>query len=139
MKRLFIICITILTSLSCSNDDDGINGVDYNFEFIPIEDVVIPEEFVLGNIYQIDVTYYRPSNCHAFHDFYYVPDEEERTVAVINIVYDHSGCEPIEDELVEVSFDFKAVYNQIYVFKFWQGEDENGEDIFLTYEIPVIE
>ena len=137
MKRLFFICIVILSFWSCSVDDD--NEVNYNFEFTPIEDVVIPEEFVLDSIYQIDVTFYKPTTCHVFHDFYYVADNEKRTVAVINMVYDNSGCEPLEDELVEVSFDFKAVYNQTYVFKFWQGEDEAGEDIFLTYEIPVIE
>ncbi len=139
MKRLFFICIAILTFWSCSVDDDSVNGVEYNFEFIPIEDVVIPDSFVLGATYQIDVTYFRPTTCHAFHDFYYVADEEERTVAVISVVYENSNCEPLEDELVEVSFDFKVVYDHTYVFKFWQGEDEAGEDIFLTYEIPVVE
>ncbi len=138
MKKLFFICITILTFWSCSVDDDS-NNVNYNFEFIPIEDVVIPEEFVLDSVYQIEVTYYRPSNCHSFHDFYYVAEENERTVAVINLVNDDSDCEPLEDELVEKSFDFKAVYDQTYIFKFWQGEEDNGEDIFLTYEIPVVD
>ena len=138
MKRLFYICIAILTFWSCSLDDDN-NGIEYNFEFIPIEDVVIPEEFILDETYQIDLTYFRPTTCHSFHDFYYVPDQEERTVAVINQVFDNSGCQPLEDELIEVSFDFKAVYSQIYVFKFWQGENEAGEDIFLTFEIPVID
>ncbi len=138
MKRLVFICIAILTFWSCNVDEDG-DVVDYNFEFIPIEDVVIPDSFALGEIYQIDVSYYRPTTCHAFHDFYYVADEEERTVAVINIVYDHSDCQPLEDELVEVSFDFKAVYSQIYEFKFWQGENETGENIYLTYQIPVID
>ena len=136
MKRIIFICITILTFLSCSIDDDSIS---YNFEFIPIEDVVIPEAFVLDSIYQIDVSYYRPTTCHGFHDFYYVAEENQRTVAVINIVYDGSNCDTLENQLVEKTFDFKVVYNHTYVFKFWQGEDENGEDVFLTYEIPVIE
>ena len=139
MKRLFFFCIAILTFWSCSVDDNSVNGVEYNFEFIPIEDVVIPDSFVLGETYQIDVMYFRPTTCHTFHDFYYVADEEERTVAVINTVYENSGCETLEDVLVEKSFDFKAVYNQTYKFKFWQGEDEIGGDIYLTYEIPVVD
>lgn len=136
MKRFFFIYLTIITFLSCSVDDDSI---DYNFEFIPIEEVGIPESFNLGETYQIDLTYYRPTTCHAFHDFYYVANENQRTVAIINIVYDNSNCEPLEDELMEVSFDFKAIYNQTYMFKFWQGEDDNGDDIYLIYEVPVIE
>ena len=140
MKRLLFICIAILTFWSCSIDDDGgVGTVDYNFEFIPIEEVVIPDSFVFGETYEISVSYFRPSSCHTFHDFYFVAEEEVRTVAVINVVYDHSDCEPLEDELVEASFDFKVIYDQIYEFKFWQGEDETGEDIFLTFEIPVIE
>ncbi len=138
MKKLFFICITILTLWSCSIDDDS-NNVNYKSEFIPIEDVVIPEEFVLDSVYQIEVTYYRPSNCHSFHDFYYVAEENERTVAVINIVYDVSDCEPLEDELVEKSFDFKAIYDQTYIFKFYQGEDEEGFDQYLIIEVPVVE
>ncbi len=122
MKRLFFICITLLTLWSCSLDDNSID-----FEFIPIEDVVIPESFTLGEVYQIDVTYYRPTTCHAFHDLYYVAEENQRTVAVINIVYDNSNCQPLNDELIETSFNFNVVYDQTYVFKFWQGMDENGD------------
>ena len=141
MKRLVFICLAILTLTfwSCSLDDDSVGTVDYNFEFIPIEEVVIPDSFVFGETYEISVSYFRPTTCHAFHDFYFVAEDEERTVAVINIVYDNSDCEPLEDELVEAYFDFKVIYDQIYEFKFWQGEDETGEDIFLTFEIPVIE
>ena len=54
--------------LSCSLNDD--NRVNFDFDYVPIEEVSIPEEFVLGEIYQIEITYYRPSTCHDFHDFY---------------------------------------------------------------------
>lgn len=137
MKKLFLLCFTLMMFLSCSVDNDS--GVNFDFEFIPIEEVSIPEEFVLGEIYQINVTYNRISTCHDFHDFYYVPNGNERTVAVINVVYDYSDCDMLEDQLIEKSFDFKAVYNQIYIFKFWQGEDENGNDVYLTYEVPVVD
>ena len=124
------------TVWSCDVDDDY---VDYNFEFIPIENVVIPESFNLGDTYQISMTYFKPTSCYAFHDFYYASEGNERTVAVINVVFESSNCVALEDEPVEVFFNFIAKYNQTYVFKFWQGEDENGEDIFLTYEVPVVE
>lgn len=136
MKRLLFLCIILITVWSCSIDNDG---TEYSFEFIPIEGVTIPEEFKLDSVYQIDVTYYRPTSCHGFHDFYYVAEGFERSVAVINIVYDNSSCEPLNDQLIEKSFNFHAIYDQTYVFKFWQGEDETGEDVYLTYEVPVVE
>jgi len=94
---------------------------------------------VQGETYDITVTYYRPSTCHIFHDFYYLKDGATRTIAVINAVNNSSNCEDAEDELVEVSFEFIAVYNQVYIFKFWQGEDENGNDVYLIYEVPIVD
>jgi len=138
MKKLFLLCFTLLTFLSCSIDDVN-NDINYNFEFIAIEDVIIPSTFVQGETYDITVSYYRPSTCHAFHDFYYLKDGATRTIAVINAVNNSLNCEDIEDELVEVSFQFIAVYNQVYVFKFWQGEDENGNDVYLIYEVPIVD
>lgn len=137
MKKLFLLCFTLLSFLSCSIDND--NDAVLDFEFIPIEDVTIPDAFVQGETYDVIMSYYRPSNCHVFHDFYYLKNGYFRTVAIINAVNNNTDCESFENELVEVSFEFIVVYNQIYVFKFWQGEDANGDDIYLTYEIPVID
>lgn len=122
---------------SCNIEDD--DYVNIESEFIPIENVELPLSFELGETYQIKVFYYRPTSCHVFHDFFYNADGVERTVAVVNLVYDLDDCENLNNELVERSFNFSALYNQVYTFKFWQGEDENGEDIYLIYEVPVLE
>lgn len=136
MKKLVLICFSLLFLASCSNNDDYL---DYYFEFMPIESISIPEEFILGQVYTISYTYYRPTSCHGFHDLYYYAENNQRTVAVINIVFEDTNCEVLTDELLERSFNFKPLDYQTYLFKFWQGEDENGEDIYLTYEIPVVE
>jgi len=78
-----------------------------------------------------------------FYDLYYVAHSNIRTIAVINKVITSNGnivCENLTNELEEKSFNF--VVNQNggnYVFKFWQGEDENGEDIYLVFEVPVVQ
>lgn len=136
MKRLILVCFSLMMFWSCSNDDDYLN---YYYEFMPIESIELPEQFILGQVYNINYTYYRPSTCHGFHDLYYYADSNERTVAVINIVYEDNNCEPLTDELIERSFNFKPLDYQTYVFKIWQGEDEYGEEIYLTYEIPVVQ
>ncbi len=117
----------------------GDDTPDYSFEVLPIESVVIPDEFTLGETYPITVAYFRPTNCHAFKEFYYLRENNERTVAPINYVLNNDNCETIEDDLVEATFNFLVTSNGSYIFKFWQGEDDNGDDQYLTIEVPVID
>lgn len=137
MKKLLLICFGFIALNSCTIDDDS--GSNYDYEFLPIESVDIPEEFIFGETYSINYTYYRPSTCHSFFDLYYHVENNQRIVAVINIVYDQSDCELLNEELMERSFNFTVLDQQTYVFKFWQGQSETGEDLYLTYEVPVVE
>ena len=69
MKRLIILSLTLILFASCSLKDDGI---DYTLDILPIESVDIPDTFTLGETYPITVSYFRPSTCHAFKEFYYL-------------------------------------------------------------------
>ena len=135
MKRILVLCLILLLA-SCSINDDGTN---FSFEVLPVESVDIPDEFELGEIYPITISYLRPSTCHAFKEFYYLKENNERTVAPINYVFENNNCDDLEDDLTEATFDFIVTSNGSYIFKFWQGEDTNGEDQYLTIEVPVIE
>ncbi|MDO5971972.1 hypothetical protein Q4Q35_19395 [Flavivirga aquimarina] len=136
MKKFFVFCFAALLFASCSLDDDGAN---YSFEILPVDSVDIPDEFTLGETYPITVSYLRPSTCHAFKEFYYLKENNERTVAPINYVFESNDCNTLDDELVEETFNFIVTSNGSYIFKFWQGEDTDGEDQYLTIEVPVIE
>jgi hypothetical protein len=136
MKRLIFISLTLILFTSCSIND---NNNDYNLdlEVLPIESVDIPETFTLGETYPITVSYLEPSTCYSFKEFYYVKNNNERTVAVINYVAQNDNCTDLEDELVEATFNFIVTSNGSYIFKFWQGVDENDEDQFLIIEVLV--
>ncbi|WP_406685373.1 hypothetical protein N1F78_06520 [Seonamhaeicola sp. MEBiC1930] len=136
MKRVIILCLTLMAFFSCSVNDDGAN---YSFEILPVESVEIPSEFVLGETYPITISYFTPSTCYAFNDFYYLKELNERTVAPINYVFDSNDCENLENELTEATFNFYVTNTGSYIFKFWQGENDNEEDQFLTIEVPVVE
>lgn len=137
MKKLLVLCLTLVLLASCSVEDDGTN---FSFEVLPVESVDIPDEFELGEIYPITVSYLRPSSCHAFKEFYYLKENNERTVAPITYVFDNNDCETLEnDNLVEATFNFQVTSNGSYIFKFWQGEDDDGESQYLTIEVPVVE
>lgn len=136
MKKFFVLCLITLLFASCSIDDDGTN---FSFEILPVESVEIPDEFTLGKTYPITVSYLRPSTCHTYKEFYYLKENNERTVAPINYVFERTNCETLEDELVEATFNFIVTSNGSYIFKFWQGKDSEGESQYLTIEVPVVD
>lgn len=135
MKRLVVFCLTLMLFASCSVDDDS---TSFSFEVLPVESVDIPDEFELGETYPITVSYLRPSTCHGFKEFYYLKENNERTVAPITYVFDNDDCETLEDNLVEATFNFIVTSNGSYIFKFWQGEDTDGETQYLIIEVPVV-
>ena len=136
MKRLIILSLTLILFVSCSINDKG-SSYDYALDVLPIESVDMPDTFTLGETYPITVHYFTPSTCYSFKEFYYLKNNNERTVAVINYVADNSNCTDLQDELTEATFNFVVTSNGSYVFKFWQGTDENGDDQYLTIEVPV--
>jgi len=136
MKKFALFCLTLLLLTSCSVDDDS---ASFTFEALPVESVDIPEEFVMGETYPITVSYYRPSTCHVFRDFYYKKENNQRTVAPVNYVFEENNCDTLNEVLTEATFNFLVTSNGSYIFKFWQGKDENDESQYLTIEVPVVE
>lgn len=134
MKKILFLLSIVLLFNSCDLEDTNDH---FHSVILPVESVDIPTEFALGQTYEITVRYFRPSNCHAFDGFYYEKVLNERTIAVQNIVLEQGGCEDLTNSLVEETFDFYVTSNGSYIFKFWQGTNTAGEDVFLEYEIPV--
>jgi hypothetical protein len=138
MKRTFLVLFSLVVSLtfsSCEFADDG-----PNFHFVPlrIESVVIPESFELSETYKIDVTYMLPNGC----TYYEGVDVVEETTSTRKVVAvgaqrtDQEVCTQVVSEAT-TSFNFVVLYEQTYLFKFYQGEDINGEQLFLEVEVPV--
>lgn len=136
MKRFILLFSLIFSLASCSLQDDG---PSFHTELLPISEVEIPQEFQLGQTYTIKVWYQRPSTCHVFDGFYYDKNLNIRTVAVRSAVVHNNDCQELSDQLVEASFNFYVTSNGSYIFKFWQGTNENGEDVFYEVEVPVID
>lgn len=136
MKKLIALSLALILAMSCSIDND--NSTNYSFEVLPVVSVDIPSEFTLGETYPITVTYLKPSSCHVFREFYYSKNLNERTVAPIMLVYENDNCEILENVEEDATFNFIVTSNGSYIFKFWQGEDANGDDQYLTIEVPVV-
>ena len=136
MKRILFLVSLVFLFNSCGIDDDTIN---YHYEILPVDSFELPESFVYGHNYPIKIYYKRPTTCHAFDGFYYESHLNTRTIAVQSIVVNQNNCEDINfnDPAMEATLNFSVVYHDTYLFKFYKGKDENGENIFEEVEVPV--
>jgi len=127
--------------MACSIDENK-DTTSFFFDAIPIEEVIVPDQFIRGETTEITVSYFRPSSCHSFSGFEFEGFNSERTVAIINVVIndDEDSCEDFgNNDLRTESFTFNAGFQNSYTFKFWQGKDPEGNSKFLTKEITVVE
>ncbi|WP_426431810.1 hypothetical protein ACPX19_04740 [Winogradskyella sp. HB-48] len=130
---LFLIGLTFLSSCSLENSDPALHT-----EFIPIESVEVPEYFIQGNTYEILLSYIKPSSCYVFNNIIFDIEGYERTVSVLNTVYENENCVAL-DELTTVGFDLTVSGDQVYLFKFYKGKDEYGVDQYHLIEVPVVD
>lgn len=139
MKPISIVLI-LLCSLcfsGCSDDDNTV----FFYEQIPIEKIETPDTFTRGETANIVISYFRPTDCHSFHNFDYDISFNQRTVTVINVIIDDGDpCESLEKkDTVDITLPFLVGDKKSYVFRFWQGKDDEDRDQFLEIEIPVEE
>ena len=131
MKELLISLSLFFILSSCEVDQENVSMVT-----LPVESVEMPAVFELGETYPIIMRYHRPSSCHLPYGIYYEKDLNVRICAVNNIVRE-GNCNQLDEYLVEESFNFHVTNTGNYIFKFWTGEDVDGNDTFLEFDVPV--
>lgn len=127
---VLLLCLT-----SCSIEDNE------NFEFValPIASVEIPEHFTLNETYEIKVVYSLDSDCTFFEGFDFINEEitTRNVTAIASTIVDSDDCKEISEE-IETSFNFIVLYEGTYLFKFYAGQDDEGEPIYIEKEVPVM-
>ncbi|GGD49449.1 hypothetical protein [Muriicola marianensis] len=129
-----LLCVVFLGLSSCKLEDDRVN-----FRFVPLQilSVDLPESFELNETYEIRVTYLRPSACVFFEGFDITKEGvTTRNVVAIGTDFYDEVCTLATEEL-EASFNFICLYDEPYLFRFWTGEDENGNQQYIEVEVPV--
>lgn len=134
MKKLVFLFMLVFAFNSCALDEEPKS----EYALLPVESVVMPEEFVVNQVSVITVKYRRPTNCHIFNSFYYEVNQNIRTVAIETIKLNQDNCQDDSESLFEVPLSYKPTVDGPYTFKFWTGTDANGADVYLTYEIEVL-
>ena len=139
MKKIVLLLLAVITLSSCSPEE---NEPQFYYEVLPVESFEVPQSVGLGQTYQVNMTYKRPSECHFYDGCYYKTELNSTIVGIQTYVLDMDNCKTLEDEApIEVSFTFKVDNNQNltqpYTFKFYKGKDTNGNDIFEEVQIPI--
>lgn len=136
MKKLLLLLFAPVLLLSCSIENDQENSF---YEILPVERFEVPESFEFGRIYSIDVFYRKPNDCHLNASLYFERNDSTRVIAIQSLVLDRETCAPFP-EVVDTkgTFQFEVLSRRSYVFRFFKGKDEEGENIFEEVVIPVI-
>lgn len=135
MKKIVLFLVLITSIMGCSlNDPDT-----YSYQILPVESYTIPDSFTLGETYEITLKYQKPTSCHLFQSIYYEKELNTRIVAIQTALKDNQTCSQVLPPLSEVTFNFYVTNTGSYIFKFYKGQDIDGEDVFEEVEIPVVE
>lgn len=135
MKKIFLLLFSLFLLGSCTPE-----GEKYHFEIIPVDSFEVPTSFVTGQTYTIKIFYRRPTICYEFNGFYYHKNENIRTIGVQTLVRDEGTCTPLDLNTMpsEATLNFYVTKTEgSYIFKFYKGEDAEGNNIFEEVEIPV--
>ena len=137
MKRLYFVAFVIgllFILYSCSVSDDSVN---FHYEPLEIVSVDVPESFDLHRIYTIKVNMIRPDDCTLIEGFDVTStDTTTRNVIAVGAVLEKTNCITVNQE-VQDTFQFEVRYTQPYLFRFFTGEDANGEAQYIEVEVPV--
>lgn len=134
MKKIALLLFGLLVFYSCLNTDN--DDLNYNYEYLPIDEAIVPASFTFGEIDTIKVKYSLPNSCYYFNQIYYEPKDTTRIVAITALVELNENCTEgiiIEEKKIPI----KASQEEDYVFKFYKGKDSNGENIFDEVVVPV--
>lgn len=137
MKKIALLFLLTISLVSCSLDDD--HGPNYYYEVLPIDSFTVPDTFNFGSTYQIKLFFKYPTTCHSYGGIYFDRYLNERTFAIQSLVI-NGNCVPYEEsenEIWDVNVNFQVLNTETYLFKFYKGKDEEGNNIFEEVEIPV--
>lgn len=132
MKK-YLVAILALLFWGCTIDDLP----KYEPFLASISGVELPETLIHGETYAFPVQYIRANSCDVFSGFDHIDNGNEQLIGVINRYYPEVGDCGDGVFNAEIDFEFIVDRNDFYIFKFWQGADENGDPEYLTIEVQV--
>ena len=137
MRKKFLLLLIVIAFVfnGCSINDDEAN---FHFTALQIVGAELPESFDFNKNYMITVTYLKPDGCTSYEGFDVVKEglTIRNVVAVGAVRTDVEVCtQEVSEETA--SFYFTVVYSDPYTFRFYTGDNSEGEPEYLEIIVPV--
>jgi ABC-type dipeptide/oligopeptide/nickel transport system permease subunit len=112
-------------------------GDDFYFERVPAQNIQTPDNTYLNTSCELTFDYQLPNGCYNFYDIdYVVVNDTVRVITPFAKVENGVNC---TSSIIEgsYSFQFRPTLAKTYIFKFWTGTDDLGNDLFEEYELEI--
>lgn len=140
LKGIFLLCCFGIMLMSCSIDDGG-NEMSFTYKLNSIKEVNIPDTLLAEEMYTFRVHFEDLADCYEFEGFHIEEggNSNERIITAVSTVHnEQSNCVVYPNPKTgSAALEFIVQRDDYYVLKFWQGDDDKGNPIYLTKEIEI--
>lgn len=133
MKLKILVCLAILSLMSCTADDPKI----FSIQNATVVSVTVPDtlRFQQTEIFVVD--FINPTTCHTFEGFDIVGSGQTKTIITENRFDETFDCEETPVNVDTAQFEFFVENNEEYTIRFLRGASDTGQLQYFTFEIPV--
>ncbi len=132
MKKFYVFFILFLIFSSCNSDDDN-DYSRYELFYDEITKATVPATMQVGDTYEITFYTELETLCENLVDFSYQRIGNERFITAISAnIISNSCAESVRTD--SLTFRFTPTQETTYTFKFWQGQDVDGKDLYEIHE-----
>jgi len=132
MKKILLLLLVTISLVSCLQHEEPKRLL----HILPVIEATVPDSFTYGEVDTLTVSYTLPNGCYFYTGLYYEYQDTARVVAIKALEDLEAFCAQATDEH-ELKFPVLASQHEDYLFKFWKGEDMDGNDIFEEIVVPV--
>ncbi|HEU0136842.1 MAG TPA: hypothetical protein VFQ50_06090 [Flavobacterium sp.] len=133
MKKIMFLFLLAFAVNSCSISEEP----KMQEALLPVESVVMPATYIANDVSTIMVSYRRPTDCHIFNGFHYNVENQTSTIGIRAVIFNQDNCTDDSASVYEAPLEFKPTEAGEYRFKFWTGNDAQGQPLFIEHTVEV--
>lgn len=135
MKKVALILLTIACFTACSENDLS-SDASFTLIDLPIDSFTVPNRFTFGEQATIVVNYTLPNGCYSFDSLFYEQQNTKRVIAIRAFLDLDAACTEVL-RVEKHEFTIQIDQKEDYLFKFFKGQNDDGENIFEEVTVPV--